>query len=833
MHRCENAAKSFQDSGGKAISRAGQKYLLDKLIRNFDDSESARVFTNIRDDLFKLYEVLMLNDITGLDSPDETEKEHGSVESDAISLYNQFTERLSQYGLSIDKIKLNESFAASPSEEVECNTALDYLRSIYPKVYTPPNEGIKLSDGSLELTAPFPNKEAEIEYIAKRISDYLAPLHGDITALHSALTTDIAIALPDNQGRIKYAHIINTALKKSGFNSVRVLAPPRSIRSYPAWQYVSGIYSLATSGMSVRGFKQVLYSNPGYSDGEKWDSYIGEFSSVKMFFEGKVKVEEWIAEINSIQELKKKIDADSLYKFHPIVKIKNSSLEFLYKLAQEIKQTLETIDITATVDVHIKMLRDAVMSAAKMPSEADQESQKEQLTIHRLCNVLAGFHESPMLGEMDAADFFRYLMNRLDDYEAEHEANTESTLALIGPQNTKKYKQVFLMGAENDAHRYRQAFPFSENITKILPASVLSQLNHCRKQHLKNVLSFTTEKLVITCTSSGTKFTHSPIYDEVRTAFDVDFNELLIDSGNTYENPDSKPFVNPAPYIHLKSKPGYDLHELATFKLCPKLYFHKHSGAGVSYRNSFQLKHYFQAVLFADLMDKFVEYNERTKKTYLVASDECLNVLSDLLERLFDRHMPAFSSFSSTEMEDIKFAVHNKLESFIRYEVAKKNKSGTFTVLRKQPKKWRGNGYDLALCYDINIKHGDFDRLQQSDFWTHYLVSRTNYSKKAIPKHYADIIEELAAGNPQSDRIRLTSRIIQKINIQFGSGSAKFAKDGLVRTNALVEEIRSYNFAEAKAAVSGYCIYCPVRDICRERDVVKVFSRRRGNERES
>jgi hypothetical protein len=63
-----------------------------------------------------------------------------------------------------------------------------------------------------------------------------------------------------------------------------------------------------------------------------------------------------------------------------------------------------------------------------------------------------------------------------------------------------------------------------------------------------------------------------------------------------------------------------------------------------------------------------------------------------------------------------------------------------------------------------------------------------------------------------------------KVNVQFASGSKRFMfgdDSGAERANMLAEEISRHNFAYARGAASGYCAYCPIREICREEAVVR------------
>lgn len=233
-------------------------------------------------------------------------------------------------------------------------------------------------------------------------------------------------------------------------------------------------------------------------------------------------------------------------------------------------------------------------------------------------------------------------------------------------------------------------------------------------------------------------------------------------------------------------KDRYALHELATFKLCPKLYFHRHMGAALPYKGRFLLKAYFEAILFADLTGAGLNASEQ----------------------VFSRHIKFFGFLNEKEGEEIKAAAYERTENFIRNEA----KGGEISFSEVLPKDWQGDGYKLVLGYDMHINQKGKKRLYQRDLGIHYLSLGTEPPGKLSPR-YGDIIEALERGG--GDRVALVSRLINKINIQFDSGSYKFAQDGIKRTDLLVREIEAYDFSKAEAMLSGYCRYCPAWDICR------------------
>ena len=101
--------------------------------------------------------------------------------------------------------------------------------------------------------------------------------------------------------------------------------------------------------------------------------------------------------------------------------------------------------------------------------------------------------------------------------------------------------------------------------------------------------------------------------------------------------------------------------------------------------------------------------------------------------------------------------------------------------------------------------------MSQNKTYIEFLVLKTSDRSSELV-HYKDMIKALDEAEGQEDRVNLISRIIAKINIQFDS--KRFAADGLKRTDGLVEEIESFDFAGANAMPSNYCTYCRLNDVC-------------------
>lgn len=626
------------------------------------------------------------------------------------------------------------------------------------------------------------------------------------------------------------------------FTGLSLKASPRPISAYPVGQYIRQLYSFVVDGMDTHNFKLILYSNWFYHtkrSEQKWDRYISDFDLIEHCFSGKTTIEEWIAEFERLWEVKAQIHNDPLYKFHPLTVVPNESLVFLRDITVTLCGIMKCIDFTGTIEEHVASLVHDVIDAFSIIDEDRDQLDLEQVIICRLAEAAEALSGSAFINEVDTAYFAQNLLHMLEDYEQDQIVAESGQYAfnIISMENAKKYKLVFFVMAERgkNPRNYREPSPYSREILEILtderyginckPAELHGQEYHVllNNHAFQNFLNFTQEKLIVTQSKRGSDGENAPsIYcHDIATAFGLDLEEL-------YVYPDVRQKTIPGEAkkykIRLPKKESYTLTELAMFKLCPKMYLHLQRSEPFVHRDAFQLKLYFQSVVFVDLIRQFAEKSTLQSKMYSVYDDEALRAMLEFLPPTIEKHLPLFSFLSSNELSDATKFLQNMIVNFVCYEIAGRNASGYYFVQRSMVGSRRCNGYDLLLDYDIEIQHGQrFHKksqkyypntgIYQSSMLIDFLILHSKKTSGDFLQHYKDMMHALNINEPWQDRVSLAARMVTKINDQFFN--ERFEQDGIARTNALVSEIGSMNFLAARLPISSYCRYCKVSDICK------------------
>jgi len=180
-------------------------------------------------------------------------------------------------------------------------------------------------------------------------------------------------------------------------------------------------------------------------------------------------------------------------------------------------------------------------------------------------------------------------------------------------------------------------------------------------------------------------------------------------------------------------------------------------------------------------------------------------------------------------MRDIRRAVTRRLVDSVSDMPARGIEGNRFTVLdATDEKRFVLNGFELLLDYDTvihDLDNRDITRTSQSNIFEGFLVLKTQNDKRQDKLRYRELKAELAQRKPATDRINHLYKMLLKLNVQFASGNERYihgADGGIERVNALMDEIAGHNFAPmAQGFASGYCTYCPVRDICKEEVVLR------------
>ena len=288
--------------------------------------------------------------------------------------------------------------------------------------------------------------------------------------------------------------------------------------------------------------------------------------------------------------------------------------------------------------------------------------------------------------------------------------------------------------------------------------------------------------------------------------------EIPFESNSFKANGEAEESTSQEASMYLPRKDNYTVTELATFKLCPRMYYHVQIEENSCFSSRLQLHFYAEAVLYCDLLRRFMDYNLNNKMVY--SDDDCnyIAIVEELHKACVEENKQFFGFLSNYELSDISKHAVGKLLSSI--ENSKQYIDGhTFTLIPYSNATYAGDGYTITVEHDNRFV--DYEkkswRMSQSTSYVEFLVMKTSDHKSELV-HYKDMVEALDNNDSNEDRINLTSRILAKINIQFDS--KRFAADGVRRVASLVDEVVQYDFAKAAAMPSSYCTYCRYNTVC-------------------
>lgn len=787
-----------------------------------------------------------------------------------------------------NKLSTEIELVFSNKYQPELKTALDTVRAYYPPL---PNKKQvsdgELSDGSIRFISPFINREEELRYIVNSISEMLEDNYNGNLSETIALLNDIAIVIAVNKE--KYEERISNLFRERGlfvfkgqdnientpfatvdtssfvevyfsrddfmknrvcftdgrelsqndkydffyrcYDRIQINSHYRPISSYPIGQFVLQLYNSIQHGMSIEGFKGVLYSNWRYNLGDvsvKWSDFISDFKYIELWLVGKTDLDDWQKTTEKLIVLKAEIKDNPLYIYHPLTAVNEDSLIFFNSLLTELRQMQESIkSVFGGIDKHLEVLKNIIMKADKLLSFNSDELEFEQNIMRRLVAAISDISSSSFVNNLDSRYFAENIKAMLVDYENELSIENENKLSLsiVNLENMRPFKYCFFPMCESNKYprRYLSKYPYTKNIIRIMTSdkydiggvsNSIIDFNYYMKLEsyfMKNVLDFTGTQLIITFAEKeyDSKNKISIFAEDLATILD---EVIPYERKNETEQIDGYSFNDTAAPIAFDKKSEYTLTELAIFKLCPKLYFHREADGKGAFLSRLQLKFYAEAVMYCDLFRRFMDYNLEHKKVYVKDENTYLTTIRELHRITISENRPYFSFMSNYEIEDIARNIYNKMLSFI--ENSKQYlKGNAYTVITHSNKEYEGDGYKLIVEHDNRFVDYDLKtwRMSQNSTYLEFLVLKTTDGKSEL-KHYAEMIQALDRNDPNEDRVNLIARIIAKINIQFDS--KRFADDGIKRTDELVSQVCGYDFGRAAPMSSEYCTYCRLNDIC-------------------
>ena len=447
---------------------------------------------------------------------------------------------------------------------------------------------------------------------------------------------------------------------------------------------------------------------------------------------------------------------DYLLKYHPLHFINKESLIFIRDILASLSRLIRDInEVSGGIKEHVDELKKAIIKSDD--SNMDEQNRVEKVMVRYLFDALEKM-DSSIVKNVSSTYFAQSLKSMISDIEREFELEEKTGLVLniANLENMKHYKVCFFQmnKADNYPRIYRKDFPF--NNKEILEILTLPKYKICRKpaningleSHLKleqylfkNLLDFTDEELIITMTEKEDQKRLIPsIYiQDIWTIFGYENKWVSSVINDRKVNLDFN--VKRMPSNQFKTKDKYSLNELATFKMCPRLYYYMNGSMPLFYYTKHQFQFYFIAVLFSQTLNEFKKYNRLNKKVYRVPGNDAINICNDIFSHVYTEHIPIFYIFSN---------------------------------------------YELTLDYDTKVFDMDnnTNRISQNAICIDFLVLKTTDNEKKPLKHYNDMVRCLNNNEAGCDRVNLVMKITGKINIQFDS--VRFANDGIKRTDELV-----------------------------------------------
>ena len=759
-------------------------------------------------------------------------------------------------------------------------TALDHLRTAYPDIRPDAEAAAKFGDGSIEIIQPFPDRDAELRYIAERISDELRECGNDDVPTIRGLLADTAVVIA--VAKEKYENYLAAILQDVGvfiyrenadalgldpttfqkiyyrrndflkeavafadgrpcsyeekyrlffllFEGIGISKTERPVATYPVARFVFNVYDILLDGISADSFKSLLYSNWRYHAEEttlEWSRFIGEFQKVEAFFEQSGDLAEWLAIVKKLIELQPNARENPLLKYHPLSAVTEAGLHFIQDTLEYLQALVREIGaVSGGLQEHLAVLRQRVMGLNRITALDDERLTFEQKIMKRLHEATDSAASTAVMQNLDAkyfAENVRFLLGGWDEDAVEEVLSLR--LDVVKLVNVKPYKRVYfaMLEAGKYPRPYGEQLPYTKAVVEILgnpayginsvPLDCYPLAQHLlyEKYHFINVLDFTRKQLIITSCDYeyGSKNRPSIYTDDIDTLFgSAGKHKPYTLTRDALHTDFSRPV---APYLMELPEP-VRLRELLEFQLCPKLYFHNQQHTA-PYQTRFLLQFYLSALAFCETLNRFKHFNFENKKIYDVQDSEAAETLLRIFDEAWDYGAAFFPLFGGYELADIRKGAKEKIEGFLPNLIKHSVKGQNFTVVGVEAVPVAGFDYTMQLDHDTKTYSFDskMARISSNNLFIDFLVLKTLDFDG--PEHYGDMLEALASGRANVDRINLTFKMHGKISRQFAS--KKFAADGMQRTDGLVYDIQNFDFMQAKAQPSKYCTYCRLSGTC-------------------
>lgn len=618
---------------------------------------------------------------------------------------------------------------------------------------------------------------------------------------------------------------------KKGFLRIRLPSKPKPILASPILEFIFELYEILDEGMTPKRFKAILFSNWYYHTGRsdiKWDSFLGAFNQIQGEFQRISLIKDWQTGFEDIIAKRDKICDNYKYIRHPFNSISREELVGLLSIIKEIRALLDALSsIHGEMRSHIRFLKDKIIYTDRLSDIDDDLLTDAQRVIKDFCGVLDDIVLDSSVMDMDSLFFSKHLKNIISNLNLPVLSYKDDfTLQIQSMLNMKHYKYVFFMGLEDSKYprKHERRFPFTQEIVDIIKRLGVSSYgidiyDHnitMEKIFFKNVLDFTETSIWFTCTQYDGKHNNKfAIYVEnIATAFNQDV-EYKIPLRKQIDISIKKD-INALAAIYPEPKVEYTLKELITYQLCPKLYYHLYlKPKPIAYKSEGQFKMYAEAVLYCDLFDRFMKYNNKSNdkegEWYNSSEDKYYNVLKKLSSEGFKENCENFSSIWIPDMDEIKDKALSRILRFIEKYVIDDLGYDKYTLVKANEIIYPCGEFNLRLECDMVVFSNTKGIRQffQNNTFLDFLALKCT-SKKTSERHYKEMKRLLNTGSRYIDRLFFANKMINKINVQFASKIKSFIAGndgGIERVKNLRNEIINTDFSRVLPVTSNFCSY--------------------------
>ena len=595
------------------------------------------------------------------------------------------------------------------------------------------------------------------------------------------------------------------------FRRLEMYQPPRTLFNSTLGRFICEIYKLSGNGMKLSNFTTLIHINWLFRN-THIDDVVGEFNTIKDFFENLESIQDWKEQINKLISLKKGVKFEKELHNHPLKGIRLETLEFIQKYIIFIDNVTTRIsNVNGNVKKHIKSLIEAIKQ------EVDDEVIEKQL-LSEFEELLTSKDDGVDIDNEYFAQNFQILVSEYLSSKVEKTINIR--LNAINLESVNTYDTVYVPMFEENKYpmMFKYEFPYSSEMVDILLDKTLIKnyrlpLNKTLDYNIKlskyvfeNLFRIAKQNIIFTRIESegGMPLDMSIFGYDIMSKFDnLKEIEINYETVNLPEESSSGLIFKDTKFDNLY------LNELLGYFVCPKMFYYSAQFKEKScYTDKFLLNFYTKALIINRTLSALANgstYDEMRLKQMLYTT---LNSVSNEVFELIPM-------FDDNNKNDIVLSAKNYITSFVNEKIftGRYKPKKDFVLSLSKEKVIKHNGtqiktYSNLVVTDIvkNVSY-EFDISKSLD----NLISTTG-KKQTELKHFWEIVDELERGLP-IDRAGSLNFLSFKLNTQLNT--PKFNQDGITRVNEVVDTIKNYRKCSNMGfKQSSYCAYCKYKNIC-------------------